>query len=90
VVRIDDIADGVRVTFKAGVPVDAVLAHMRCHFAYARARGFAEVAGCPLYLRGIDIRRARDPMAVEIVSADGEVAAEVRARSREEAVFVHQ
>jgi hypothetical protein len=90
VVRIDDIPDGVRVTFKEGVDVDDVIAHMRCHFAYARARGFEVAAGCPLYVRGIDIRRALDPMAVEIVSADKKVAAEVRARSREEAVVVRQ
>jgi hypothetical protein len=90
VVRIDDIEGGVRVTFKEGTRVDAVIAHMRCHYAFARARAFGEAAGCPLYLRGIEIRDALDPMAVEIVSGDTKVAGEIRTRSREEAVFVRR
>jgi hypothetical protein len=90
VVRIDDVPGGVRVQFKQGTRVDAVIAHMRCHYSFARARAFEEAAGCPLYLRGIEIRSALDPMAVEIVSADPKVASNIRARSREEAVFVHQ
>jgi hypothetical protein len=85
---VDDIPGGVRARFKPGTPVDAVVAHMRCHYAYARARAFDVVASCPLYMRGIDIRRDDDPMAVDIVSADGDTAAKIRARSREEATFV--
>jgi hypothetical protein len=90
VVRIDDIQGGVRVRFKEGTRVDAVVAHMRCHYAFARARAFDEAAGCPLYVRGIEVRAALDPLAVEIVSADPKVAGEIRARSREEAVFVRR
>ena len=69
VVRIDDVEGGVRVIFKPGTRVDAIVAQMRCHYAFARARAFAETATCPLYLRGIEIRRAADPNAVEIVVA---------------------
>ena len=88
VVRIDDVEGGVRVTFKPGTRVDAIVAQMRCHYAFARARAFAETATCPLYLRGIEIRQASDPNAVDIVSRDRGAAAEIRVRSREEAVFV--
>jgi len=88
VVRINDIDGGVRVIFKPGTRVDAIVAQMRCHYAFARARAFAETATCPLYLRGIEIRRAADPNAVEIVSGDRSAAAEIRVRSRQEAVFV--
>ena len=88
VTRIDDIEGGVRVTFKPGTRVDAIVAQMRCHYAFARARAFAQTATCPLYLRGIEIRRAADPSAVDIVSRDRDAAAEIRLRSRQEAVFV--
>jgi hypothetical protein len=90
VVRIDDIEGGVSVLFKPGTPIDAVLAHMRCHYAFARARAFDQSASCPLYLRGIEIRRALNPMAIEILSSDPNVARDVRRRAREEAVFVRQ
>jgi hypothetical protein len=89
-VRIDDLPNGVRATFAPGTRVDAVVAHMRCHYAYAQARAFAEDTVCPLYLRGIEITRARDPLAIEIVSVDAKVADAIRARSREEAVFLRQ
>ena len=88
VVELVDIPGGIRARFKDGIRVDAVLAHMRCHYAYARARGFGAAAGCPLYIRGIEIRRTSDLMAVEIVGRDAAVTAEIRSRAREEAVLV--
>lgn len=88
VTNIEDIPGGVRARFKDGIRIDVVVAHMRCHYAYARSRGFDTVASCPLYMRGIEINRAVDPWAVEIVSTDRKTARAIRARSREEAVFV--
>ena len=90
VVGITDVDGGVRIQFKEGARVDAVIAHMRCHYAFARARAFEPSASCPLYVRGIEIRRALAPTAVEIVSTDPKVIREIRQRSREEAVFVHE
>jgi hypothetical protein len=86
VARIDDIARGVRVTFAPGTRVDSVVAHMRCHYAYARARAFDERVSCPLYMPGIRIRQA-GPLAVEIVTGDARRVDELRGRSREEAVY---
>jgi hypothetical protein len=85
--RIDDIAGGIRVTFGPKTPVNAVLAHMRCHYAYARARAFEDAVSCPLYVRGIEIKRATDPLAIEITTADWQRVDDLRVRSREEAVF---
>ena len=87
VTRIDDIGGGVRVTFAAGTPVHAVAAHMRCHYAYARARAFEDATSCPLYTRGIEIKRASDPLAIEITTADWQQVETLRAHSREEAVY---
>ncbi len=85
---VDDISGGVRARFKAGTPVDSVVAQMRCHYAYARARAFDVAASCPLYMPGIDIRRGDDPMTVDIVSRTADTATKIRARSREDATFV--
>jgi hypothetical protein len=87
VTRIDDIGGGVRVTFAAGTPVHAVVAHMRCHYAYARSRAFEDAASCPLYIRGIDIKRSSDPLAIDITTSDWQRVDELRVHSREEALF---
>jgi hypothetical protein len=87
VTRIEDVGGGVRVTFAPGTPVHAVLAHMRCHYAYARARAFEDAMSCPLYIRGIEIKRAQDPLAIEITTADWQRVDELRKHSREEAVY---
>jgi hypothetical protein len=88
VVGIADVDGGVRVRLKDGTRVDAVVAHMRCHYAFARARAFAETASCPLYMRGIEIKKGLDPMSVEITTADHGQVSEIRRRARDEAVFV--
>jgi hypothetical protein len=87
VAHVDDVPGGVRVKFAPGTRVDAVFAHMRCHYAYARARAFEEATTCPLYMRGIDIERAKDPLAIEIRTGDADRVGELRARSREEAAY---
>jgi hypothetical protein len=84
---LDDIPGGVRVTLVPGSPVDAIVAHMRCHYAFARARGFSENVTCPLYLEGIEIKRGSGPDSIEIVSPDPSVQQGVRARAREEVVL---
>ena len=85
---VDDISGGVRVRFTPRTSVDSVVAHMRCHYAYARARAFDVTDSCPLYMPGIDIRRGDDPMTIDIVSRDAATAAKIRAHSRDEATFV--
>jgi len=86
VTKIDDISHGVRVTFTPGTRVDAVVAHMRCHYAYARAHGFEARVSCPLYMPGIEIERA-GAAAVDLKVRNREQVDDLRARAREEAVF---
>jgi hypothetical protein len=86
VTKIEDVAHGVRVTFAPGTRVDAVTAHMRCHYAYARAHGFDGRVSCPLYMPGIDIEQAGSS-AVEITIKDRAKVDDLRARAREEAVY---
>jgi hypothetical protein len=90
VVSIADVQGGVRVRFAKGTRVDAVLAHMRCHFAYAQAHGFDKVASCPLYIRGVAFQRgADDPQAIDITGPNSKTVTEIRKLSRSEAVVVH-
>jgi hypothetical protein len=86
VTKIDDVPRGVRVSFVEGTRVDAVVAHMRCHYAYARSHGFDARVTCPLYMPGIQIRRAGD-LSVELRASDARRVDELRTRSREEAVY---
>jgi len=88
VIRIDNIPGGVRVWLAPGVSPDAVVAHMRCHYAYARTRAF-ENTTCALYVRGIEIRRGHDPATIEIVSPAPAGEQEIRARSREESLLIN-
>ena len=90
VVRVDDVPGGIRATFVDAKRVPAAITEMRCHYAYARSRGFDEAIGCPLYVRGIEIRQAIDPRAIEIVAHDEKTARLIRARGRQQAVFVRQ
>jgi hypothetical protein len=88
VVAIRDLRAGVRVELAPTVPVDRVIAEMRCHYAFARSRGFTdEAAACPLYVRGIQIARSADGPGIEITGSTSALAAEIRQRIRQEAVF---
>ena len=88
VVAIEDIPRGVRIRMAPGVRVDAVVAHMRCHYAFARARAFADAVSCPLYFRDIEIGATNDHTGVEIIAHTEAGERQVRAHSREEAIFV--
>ena len=80
--QIEDLANGVRIHFPAGTDVDAVVEHMRCHLAFARARGFTTVGDCPLYIKGIEINQAADGAAVDVTGASRRVAGEIQVRTR--------
>jgi hypothetical protein len=80
VVGTQNIEGGVRVRYRSGTDVNAVLPLMRCHYAYARAHGFQGTEDCPLYIRGEEFRVAPEPNAIDIVSNDTKTVAELRKR----------
>jgi hypothetical protein len=87
VASIRDIRGGVRIELTAGTPIAALAASMRCHHAFARARGFSpEAASCPLYMSGVRIRLSADAKALEILGSTAAMVAEIRKRSRQEAI----
>lgn len=67
---VEDIPGGVRVRLAEGVPPHAAVAHMRCHLAFARARGRVGMHECPLYLRGIQVEAAAGSQSVDLLTAD--------------------
>lgn len=48
---------GVRIRFADGVNMDAVVAHARCHMAFAATHGFEGMDHCPLYIKGTVARQ---------------------------------
>lgn len=86
--RVEDVRGGIRFSFSAATPVEAVLARMRCHYAYQQARAFAGSESCPLYGRAVDIRRGLDPLAIEITTSDSSAVGARRRHAREEVGFV--
>jgi hypothetical protein len=86
-VALDNIASGVKITFAPTVRVDAVVAHMRCHLAYARTQGFPTESACPLYLKTVDVHREGDTSTVEITSADRTMIARIQKEAKEEVVL---
>jgi hypothetical protein len=86
--RVENISNGVRLGFAAGMPVEAVFSRMRCHYAYERARAFDGSESCPLYARGMEIRRGIDPMAIELTAEDSVTIRRIRASAREDAGLV--
>ena len=78
-----DIAHGVRLEYRDSAELQDTLARMRCHLAYARARGFGAAGGCPLYLRGVLIVASKDGRAIDITDDDEAAASELRVGSRQ-------
>jgi hypothetical protein len=85
---VENIRGGVRMHLQRDMPLDAVIAHMRCHLAYAREHGYLQVPDCPLYLRGVEIRPAADGSGVELIARDRDTIDELRRRARVEIASV--
>lgn len=81
VTGVTDIAGGVRISFAPGAPLDALIARMRCHFAYARTRAYEGMQSCPLYIRGVDVR-AGAGNSIELFGADPATVHAIREEAR--------
>jgi len=79
-----EIKNGVRVDFQPGVPVAAVIAHMRCHLAYAHAHGYSP--DCPLYMSGVRIDATPDGKGAVITTDKSSDVAELRRRAKAQIV----
>jgi hypothetical protein len=84
---VQNLPTGVRITFAPAARIDAIVAHMQCHLAYARAAGYPQPSACPLYLRGVVIARVGSTPSVDITSTDPATAARIWKEAREEVVL---
>ncbi len=64
---VEDVSTGVRVRLAEGIDVDAAIAHMRCHLAFAGTQGRVGMDTCPLYLRGIRVERVAQSRSIDLV-----------------------
>jgi hypothetical protein len=78
-----DVGGGVEIRFFADAPVDEIYRRVRCHFAYARTRGFDDSVTCALYLKGISIERT-DPRIIRMTASDPATVVRVRRATREQ------
>ncbi len=67
---VKDIPGGSRVRFADGVDVNAAVAHMRCHLAFARAQAREGMNSCPLYLEGVRVSRVGPGSEVDFLVED--------------------
>lgn len=65
VVAVQDTTTGVRILVRKGTDVEAMIARIRCHLAFARTRGGTGMARCPLYLPAIDVYPV-GPLEIEL------------------------
>jgi hypothetical protein len=84
---LENIPAGVRITFTPAVRVDAVVAHMRCHLAYAQAQGFPSDSPCPLYIRGVEVNREGTTSVVDLTSRDHAIVARIQHEAKEEVLL---
>jgi hypothetical protein len=86
IAAVHDIADGVELQLLDAARLPEVIAHMRCHLAYARTRGFETAPDCPLYMRGLEIRPSPDGRSIELTAKDNRVIEELRRRVHADAM----
>ncbi len=79
---VEDIPGGSRVRFADGVDVNAAVAHIRCHLAFARSQGRAGMESCPLYLEGVRVSRVGPGSDVDFLVEDSNDLAALRERIR--------
>jgi hypothetical protein len=80
---LEDIPDGVRLHLVPGAQRDVVMAHFRCHYAFALAQGFSDLPPCPLYVKGLRIAPGPAADSIDLTAAGSGPVAELRKRFEE-------
>lgn len=74
-----DIPDGVEVTVSPETPLDAFMAQVQCHLAFARTEARGGMDACPLFLPDVHVT-AREGNKVDFTVDDGDLVGELRRR----------
>lgn len=78
--QVEEGTRGIVMHLKTAERAATLAGQMRCHLAFAKANDF-DRAPCPLYIKGVQINLVGD-RAIEVVSTDANVAAQVRQEAR--------
>lgn len=65
VVAVQDTTTGARIFVLKGTDVEAMIARIRCHLAFARTHGGEGMDSCPLYLPAIEVYQV-GPLEIEL------------------------
>jgi hypothetical protein len=65
----ESIPGGMRIQLDERTDMNAAMAHMRCHVAFAQARDHAGVESCPLYVPEIRVERVGSTQAVDLTTS---------------------
>lgn len=65
VVAVENTPNGVRISVRDGTDMEAMVARIRCHVAYANTQGREGMDRCPLYVRGAQVRQS-GPASIEL------------------------
>lgn len=78
---VQDIDGGVSLQFTSDANKPAIIAHIKCHFAFGQTRGFEGMDNCPLYVKGLTVveREGR----LELTAPDEASVVRLRAQTRE-------
>jgi hypothetical protein len=76
---VEEVGPGLLLHLKPGAPAQRLSAQLRCHLAFAQARGF-DRAPCPLFVKGVEI--TSDGSTLAFKSMNPKVAAQVRTEGR--------
>jgi len=82
VAGVEDVDGGVEITLADDINREAVLAHVRCHLAYASTQGHVGMESCPLYVEGARIEAGADPHTVVLTVSDAARVDTLRRRTR--------
>ncbi len=81
VVEVRDVPNGVALELVEGVNTEAVADHIRCHIAFAAARGRDRIAHCPLYVDGVAVQVDDEGLLLLTTNAGDDVVDELRERA---------
>jgi len=77
---VHEVDGGMELRFDEGVDFSSVVDHVRCHIAFAAARGTAGISHCALYVPGVQVEI--DGQNVSLVTDEDDHVPDLRRRVR--------
>lgn len=81
VASVQDVDKGVRITFAQSANIEAVIAHVKCHRAFAAVHGFEGMESCPMYVKAVNVDADETAHTVTFTVDDPDLVENLRARA---------